>query len=110
MDLMEYIHATRKELLKPANKQTAQFIVSSGTSNRFNNLMQKFMKKLKEKNPSIDNAKQIRASVITHWLKTYNLRQVQYMAGHRYVSSTETYLVNDIDDLLEDISKFHPIE
>jgi hypothetical protein len=24
-----------------------------------------------------------------NWLKTYNLRQVQYMFGHKYVSSTE---------------------
>ena len=31
------------------------------------------------------------------------------MAGHRFVSSTEAYLVNDIDDLKEDIAKFHPI-
>jgi integrase/recombinase XerD len=31
------------------------------------------------------------------------------MAGHRYVSSTEAYLVNDMDDLQEDINKYHPI-
>jgi hypothetical protein len=33
---------------------------------------------------------------------------VQYMAGHRYVSSTENYLVNDIEDLQDDITKYHP--
>ena len=56
------------------------------------------------------NFKQVRTSVITHWLKQYNLREVQYMAGHRYVSSTEAYLVNQIDDLQADIDKFHPIQ
>ncbi len=53
--------------------------------------------------------KQLRTSVITHWLKNYNLREVQYMAGHRYVSSTEAYQINDLDDLIEDIGKYHPL-
>lgn len=109
MDLMEYLHTTRKEFLALSKKQSDRLFLSSGSGKGFNNLMQKFMQKLKQKNPNIDNAKQIRTSVITHWLKNYNLRQVQYMAGHRYVSSTEAYLVNDIDDLLEDIGKYHPI-
>lgn len=39
----------------------------------------------------------------------HNFREVQYRAGHRYVSSTENYLVNDLEDLQEDINKYHPI-
>ncbi|PKP47998.1 MAG: integrase, partial [Bacteroidetes bacterium HGW-Bacteroidetes-12] len=31
-----------------------------------------------------------------------------YMAGHRYVSSTEAYLVNQTEDLQKDIDQFHP--
>jgi integrase/recombinase XerD len=31
------------------------------------------------------------------------------MAGHRYVSSTEAYLINDLEDLQDDIEKYHPI-
>ena len=42
-------------------------------------------------NPQVKSPKQIRASVISWWLKNYNLRQVQYMATHKYVSSTERY-------------------
>jgi len=45
---------------------------------------------------------------ITHWLKQYNLREVQYMAGHRYVSSTEAYPVNNMEDLRADIDQFYP--
>jgi hypothetical protein len=30
------------------------------------------------------------------------------MAGHRYISSTENYLPNNIDDLIDDIKKLHP--
>jgi hypothetical protein len=37
---------------------------------------------------------QIRASVITHCLKHYNLRQVQYMAGHKHIHSSEQYNLN----------------
>jgi phage regulator Rha-like protein len=42
------------------------------------------------------SAKQLRASVIVKWLKIYNLRKVQYMAGHRYISATEAYRQNEI--------------
>ena len=31
------------------------------------------------------------------------------MAGHRYVSSTEAYKINDLEGLQEDIGKFHPL-
>lgn len=54
------------------------------------------------------NFKQIRASVITFWLKTQGLRKAQYFAGHRYISSTENYLPNNLEDLTEDINKLHP--
>jgi len=42
-------------------------------------------------------------------LKIYNLRQAEHLCGHRFVSSTEGYLVNDLDDLSEEIEKYHPI-
>jgi len=64
---------------------------------------------LEQQNPKFTNFKQVRASVITHWLGIYNLRQVQYMAGHKYVSSTESYLVNRLEDLQSDIDKYHPM-
>jgi site-specific recombinase XerD len=54
------------------------------------------------------NFKQIRASVITYWLKTEGLRKTQYLAGHRYISSTEKYLPNNLDGLIENIAKYHP--
>ena len=55
------------------------------------------------------NFKQVRTSVITHWLKHYNLREVQYRAGHRYISSTEKYKQNDLEGLQEEINRFHPL-
>lgn len=55
------------------------------------------------------NMLQVRASLISYWIKTYGLRKAQYMAGHRYVSSTENYVVNNIDGLIDDINKLHPL-
>ena len=61
-------------------------------------------------NYTIKNAQQIRASVISNWLKDYNIREVQYMAGHQYISSTERYLQDDLEGLQEMIEKLHPVE
>lgn len=109
LDMMEYTLQTRQQLLTRNPKQTDSLFISIGESVYFRNIIANLMKTLCKENTKITSLKQIRASVITHWLKHYNLRQVQYMAGHRYVSSTEQYLVNDLDDLSEEITKYHPI-
>lgn len=76
----------------------------------FDNRIQYMFGQLHELNRKVINAKQIRSSVITHWLKQYNLRQVQYMAGHKYVSSTERYQMSNIDDLKNAIQEHHPMK
>jgi site-specific recombinase XerD len=63
---------------------------------------------LKGINPAIKNAQHIRASVILHWIKMYGKRQVQYMAGHRWISSTQNYEVQELDSLTDQLMKHHP--
>ena len=109
MELMEYIYTVRKELLETSKKQTDQLFVSTGENEQSNNNWKRLCHALKAQNPKFINLKQVRTSVITGWLKQHNLRQVQYMAGHRYVSSTEAYMVNDIEDLAEEIQRYHPL-
>ncbi|PHR42892.1 MAG: hypothetical protein COA32_17065 [Fluviicola sp.] len=109
MDIMEYQLQTRKELLELTGKQTESYFVTTGSSDRVHNMLTKLIENIHKKNSKVTSIKQIRTSVITHWLKRFNLRQAQYMAGHRYVSTTEGYLVNDLDDLSEEITKFHPM-
>lgn len=110
LDLMDYTLQTRQSLLARSGRTTDQLFISHGGGrNAVANAMGHLMKQLQGINPRVTSTHQLRASVITHWLKMYNLREVQYMAGHRYVSSTESYLVNDLDDLQEDVGKFHPI-
>ena len=109
LDFMEYQLKTRETILQETKKQTDLFFVTQGSSLKLQNVMQKLMQELHKQNNQVESVKQIRASVITGWLKVYNLREVQYFAGHRYVSSTENYLINDLEDLKEDINKYHPI-
>ena len=89
MDLMEYQYKTRNELLKYHKEPTKQLFLSTPASgqtqvndvNAFN-IFKRLTDELKEQNPKFINFLQVRASVITYWLKNYNLRQVQYFAGN----------------------------
>ena len=116
IDLMEYQYKTRNELLKYYKEPTKQLFLSTPASgqtqvndvNAFN-IFKRLTDELKQQNPKFINFLQVRASVITYWLKNHNLRQVQYFAGHKHILSTEMYLINDIDDLQKEIESYHPI-
>jgi integrase/recombinase XerD len=107
-ELMDYIHETRKAFLA-ANKNSTRLFLSRKQGVNFYGITQTLLHHLRKINNSIKNLDQIRASVITQWLKQYDLRKTQYLAGHKYVSSTEAYKANNIDALQEDVIKFHPL-
>jgi integrase/recombinase XerD len=107
-DLMDYINETRKLLLTLTGKTTDALFVSLGNGERFHNMLAKLVKQLLKQNPKIKDIKQLRASVITNWLKVHGLRKVQHLAGHRYVSSTEAYQVGNMEGLIEDVNNYHP--
>ncbi len=117
MELYDYVLKARNEIkaLPPKRKYQEReeseklFIGDGGHSSDFSNYMTGLMVKVRKLNPSVLNAKQIRASVITKWLRMYNLREVQYLAGHRYISSTESYLENEMEGLKEEVQQFHPL-
>jgi integrase/recombinase XerD len=130
MQLHEYLSDIRPQILKGINKPgTASpasrpgrkpdrinlervreqlFISINGSENIKNSLLHMF-RDIRKVNPELQHAKQIRSSVIIHWLKNYNLRQVQYMAGHKYVSSTERYQLNNLDNLQSKLEEYHPL-
>jgi len=107
MELLEYQKEVLPLLQKRIENDTDQLFP---TNTRFTVLTSQVTKKLKKYNQKIENTKQIRASVITNWLGQYNLRKVQYLAGHRYISSTERYLQDDLENLHEMVNNFHPIK
>lgn len=117
LDMYDFMLKTRPELLvmKPKRKTLERqetdllFIGEGGYCYSISNFVTQLMIKVRKINPNVLNAKQIRASVITKWVKTHNLRKAQFLAGHRYISSTETYLQNDMEGLKEEVDKFHPL-
>jgi integrase/recombinase XerD len=120
MDMYEYVLQVRPELIKtepvekpPAKMDTDWLFIREGgyplTEGGLGNYIVQLLKNIRKLNPSIRNGKHIRASVITRWLKTRNLREVQYLAGHRYISSTENYLQNNMEELIEEINQYHPL-
>jgi integrase/recombinase XerD len=123
LELHEYLSVIRPKILagrmdersgrKPDKYKSPEdverlFITMSGQETIKNGLLH-MNYALRKINPKYQHGKQIRQSVITEWLKEKNLRTVQYMAGHRYVSSTERYKTTSLEDLKEALNKHHPL-
>lgn len=114
MELMEYINEVRPKILEQYHPQldwgteTEQLFLPLGSSLKLQNSLSKITKELKKINHKFIDVKQIRTSVIVNWLKQHNLRKVQYLAGHRYISSTERYQQDDLESLHKTINTFHP--
>jgi site-specific recombinase XerD len=107
-ELMDYVHEIRRQFLE-VHGATDKLFLQWRKGENFYGITQMMLSHLRKINSRIKNFEQIRASVITQWLKLYDLRKVQYLAGHKYVSSTESYKANVIDELQDDITKFHPL-
>ncbi len=100
LTLHTYMHGGTREKLKPKSEELL--------SGNLHNIVSLLTEELKGINPVIKNALHIRASVILHWLRQHNKRQVQYMAGHKYITSTEMYEVQELETLTDQLSKHHP--
>jgi len=109
LEFYDYVNTTRKEILAQSGQKTDKLFVSIEGGDSLDSCMFRLMFWVRRKNKLVVNAKQLRASVIVKWLRTYNLRQVQYLAGHRYISSTEAYQQSEMQGLTEEVNKFHPL-
>jgi integrase/recombinase XerD len=105
LGLQQYLQANRfKEgifLARPVRVDASKLNIS--------NRMRHMISQLQQLNPKVISVNQIRSSVITAWLQQHPLRQVQYMAGHRFVSSTQRYQVLSTDDWQSELQKHHPM-
>ena len=124
LEIQEYLLVVRPEMQKDISKyrggrkpdkidweavNNQLFFSENGSGNIKNGLLHLF-RKIKKINPQITSGKVIRFSVIAEWLKSQGIRQVQYMAGHRYVSSTERYKNYNLEELTEAVHEFHPLK
>ncbi len=123
IDLIDYTENIRPRILagryrslpgrnieeRKINYKSDQLLLSLSGSENIKSSMFHLFQNLREINSSVTNAIQIRQSVITLWINKYDLRRVQYMAGHRYVSSTEHYKQIDLELLQRKVLQYHPL-
>lgn len=105
LDLQEYLL-----VIRPRIQKSGRLFTGRNNLENLKNTLLHLCHALRRINPKVKHATQIRQSVITEWLKEKGLRQVQYMAGHRYVSSTERYLTTNLEDLREALNRHHPLK
>ncbi len=89
--------------------ESDRLFMSMGTGSKLSNSLSYLSKELKKINSKVKTLTQLRQSRITIWLQQNDIRQVQYMAGHRYVSATQRYQANDLESLQERIEEVHPL-
>ncbi|WP_299182607.1 site-specific integrase [uncultured Chryseobacterium sp.] len=102
LELYKYITETRPELIQISKtiKETDKlFTISENT--KFSSITSEIRKKI-----NLDNLQQIRNSRINLWLKQYNLREVQYKAGFRYLRSLEYFNQTELENLKQEIEKY----
>jgi integrase/recombinase XerD len=111
-DLQEYLSKTRNRIIYGPKvrepEKVKQLIIGMAGSWRLAGEVGQMMRRLSH--PQIKQANQIRASVIAEWTKRHDVRIVQYMSGHKYVSTTERYQATHQEDLHEQLRKFHPLK
>jgi site-specific recombinase XerD len=113
--LIHYLQHTRPQLSEYHTKESNRLFLSLpplGKKTTAQNELECVFRPIAEQIKSIDkqflNFKQVRASVITNWLKAQGLRKAQYLAGHRQICCTERYITNDLTGLIDDINTLHP--
>lgn len=86
-----------------------QLFISLNGSEHIKGSVKHLMEDLRKIDPQLKSAVQIRKSVIVNWLKEKDIRQVQYMAGHSSISSTERYRAANLEELEEALKIHHPL-
>ena len=106
LGLQEYIYQVRPLLNEGGSDR---LFISMRKGKRLANSLSYLMIQLKKETGKKYTSMQIRQSVIHDWLKQYDVREVQYMAGHRNVSSTNRYQSRSLEALQERIEEVHPL-
>ncbi len=96
------------EYLSKRNSSNEKLFTGTGKESDLQNVQDKLIRKLRKNYTFLINGNQIRQSRISLWIKRYDIRRVQYLAGHKYVSSTERYKSTNLEDLRQELEKRHP--
>ena len=90
-------------------KNGEKLIMSTGKSPGIKELVCDLNKQLRKRYPRYKNLMHIRSSVIALWIEQKNIIEVQYMAGHNNINSTERYKRVSMQDLKKSLDQFHPL-
>ena len=108
LPINEYLNHIRVELLKQTDTATDKLFFGIGKAQSLSQSLTETLIQLRKKHPELKNFLQVRSSVIALWASSGNIREVQYKAGHYYLSTTESYKQTHIKDLKAAIEKYHP--
>ena len=106
--LDRYIRLYRPELLKLHGLQTSELLFVKSGKTRFSSITGSILRKL-EKTHQVRSLQELRNSRIALWMKSHNLRQVQYMAGYKTLQSLEPFNTDEIEQLKLAVEKYHPL-
>jgi site-specific recombinase XerD len=110
-------HTIATHLLEKNHKNTNQLIINLRGQPETGEGINYLVETMRHKYPDRKlNVRTIRQSVIANLLKPVSaggkgkgLREVQYFAGHRKISSTERYRQTGLEELKTAIMKYHPV-
>jgi len=106
LPLKTYLENIRPRLLEKHQQQSTRLFAIKKTGD----MVRRILDQVRGQHPQVVGSRQMRASVIASWLKTNNIRQVQYMAGHKSIRSTESYRRQDLTGLTRQLELFHPLK
>jgi len=110
---LNYLQNVRPQLVEYQTKESEKLFLPLPTSNKKTDnctACRTLAEQVKTIDKQFINFLQVRTSVISFWIKTLGLRKAQHLAGHRSISCTEKYLLNNLDGLIDDINKLHPFD
>ena len=107
LPLQEYITEILPQLREKANKQSEKLIFSIGKNPDIKEMVCDLNKQLRKRYPRFKTLIHIRSSVIALWIEQKNIIEVQYMAGHNNINSTERYKRVSMQDLRKALDQYH---
>lgn len=110
LPLQEYLTETRKTLQELRKVKTNKLLINTGKEESIKELSRELLRELRLKHNFLKSFIQVRNSVISHWMTEKNIREVQYLAGHGSIISTQRYAQVNLQELTEQLNKYHPLK
>lgn len=109
--LYRYINEIRPRLLQQSEHAKGdRLFFTYGNGHTVNETIKKLLNDLRRNNPELTSFHQVRSSVIYNWMKEKQIREVQYMAGHNSLNSTQRYRDVNMEDLQASLNEYHPLK